>query len=102
MEEERKKIICDCGTKLKEGETEIDGVLTLAMVCPKCKFITLTKKQAIEFMRLKELHSIVDGERKIIKIGNSLGLTLPEAMGLKIGNKVKIKALSKHELKITF
>lgn len=102
MAKKRQKITCDCGAKLEEGEIEIEGIKTPAMVCPKCKFETLTKDQAIQFMKLKELHSKIDGERKIIKIGNSLGLTLPESIGLKLGNKVKIKALSKNQLKITF
>ena len=43
------------------------------------------------------MHQVIDAERKIIKIGNSMGLTLPDGLrqfGAKIGKKVKIEALT--------
>lgn len=102
MAKER-KIMCDCGRFLVEKKTELDHIETKAMVCPKCGFTTLTKEQAEKFVRLKQLHQIIDAERKIIKIGNSMGLTLPDKLqdfGAKVGKKVKIEALSPKSFKV--
>ncbi|MBI2647222.1 hypothetical protein HYW99_01985, partial [Candidatus Woesearchaeota archaeon] len=95
MAKER-KIRCDCGEILEEKTAKFDHFKTEAMVCPNCGFITLTKEQADNYVKLKQLHQIIDAERKIIKIGNSMGLTLPDRLqdfGAKIGKKVKIEAL---------
>ena len=102
MAKER-KIKCDCGEFLIEKKTKFDHIKTEAMVCPKCNFTTLTKKQAQKYVKLRQLHQIIDAERKIIKIGNSMGLTLPdrlEEFGAKVGKKVKIEALTSHSFKV--
>ena len=102
MAKER-KIRCDCGEYLVEKRTKFDDFETQAMVCPKCSFTTLTKEQAEKYVKLKQLHQIMDAERKIIKIGNSMGLTLPEGLqefGAKVGKKVKIEALSLISFKV--
>ena len=102
MAKER-KIKCDCGKFLIEKRTKFEHFETEAMVCPRCKFTTLTKEQAEKYARLKQLHQIIDAERKIIKIGNCMGLTLPDSLqdfGAKIGKKVKIEALDSKSFKI--
>ena len=102
MAKER-KIRCDCGSYLIEEKTKFDRVETEAMVCPKCGFTTLTKEQAESFVRLKQLHQIIDAKRKIIKIGNSMGLTFPdrlEEFGAKIGKEVKTEALGPKSFKV--
>ncbi len=102
MAKER-KIKCDCGGYLKEETTVFDSFKTEAMVCPKCGFTTLTKEQAEKYAKLKQLHQIVDAERKIIRIGNSMGLTLPDRLqefGAKVGKKIKTEALTPHSFKV--
>ncbi len=102
MAKER-KIKCDCGEFLVEKRTKFDDLETEAMVCPKCNFITLTKEQVERYVKLKQLHKIIDAERKIIKIGNSMGLTLPESLrdfGAKVGKKVSIEALTTRSFKV--
>ena len=102
MAKER-KIKCDCGEFFIEKKTRFDHFETEAMVCPKCNYTTLTKEQAEKYSKLKQLHQIIDAERKIIKIGNSMGLTLPERLedfGAKVGKKVKIEALSPNSFKV--
>ena len=102
MAKER-KIKCDCGEFLIEKKTKFDNFETEAMVCPKCNFTTLTKEQAEKYVKLKQLHQIIDSERKIIKIGNSMGLTLPNRLqefGAKVGKKVKTEALSPKSFKV--
>ena len=100
-----RKIKCDCGDFLVANKTRFDNIETEAMVCPKCNFTTLTKDQAKRYVKLKQLHTIIDAERKIIKIGNSMGLTFPDRLqefGVKIGKKVKTEALTQHSFKVEF
>lgn len=102
MAKER-KIKCDCGKFLVEKKIMFEDFETEAMVCPKCKFTTLTKEQAERYVKLKQLHQIIDAERKIIKIGNSMGFTLPEGLrdfGAKVGRKVRIEALGPRSFKV--
>ena len=102
MAKER-KIKCDCGGLLIKKKTKFDKFETEAMVCPKCTFTTLTKEQAENYVKLKQLHQIVDAERKIIRVGNSMGITLPDKLqdfGVKVGKKVKIEALGAKSFKI--
>lgn len=102
MDQER-KIRCDCGSFLEEKETNLHNIKTKAMICPSCKFTTFTRAQTEEYIRLKRLDKIINKEKKVIKIGNSMGITLPEELkefGLKIGKKVKISALSSKAIKI--
>lgn len=99
----KRKIKCDCGELLVEKKTRFDNFETDAMVCPKCHFTTLTKGQANKYVKLKQLHLIIDAERKIIKIGNSMGITLPDKLqefGAKIGKKVKTEALGPKSFKV--
>ncbi len=101
--DKQRKIKCDCGSVLAEGTATFGHIVTKAMVCGKCNFTTLTKEQAQKFVKLKQLHDIIDAERRIIKIGNSFGITLPDKMkelGLKVGSKVKTEALSENSFKI--
>ena len=100
---EKRKIRCDCGIILAEKRIKFGDFETEAMVCPKCNFTTLTKGQAERYVKLKEMHQIVDSERKIIKIGNSMGFTLPDKLqdlGAKVGKKVKIEALGPKSFKV--
>jgi hypothetical protein len=102
MAKER-KITCDCGGILSVQKTRFEDVETEAMVCNKCAFTTLTKEQAQQFVRLKQMHQIMDSERKIIKIGNSMGLTLPDRLqefGAHVGKKVKTSALGPNSFKV--
>ena len=102
MAKER-KIKCDCGEFLAEKATIFDHFEIEALVCPKCGFVTLTKEQAQNYAKLKQLHQMMDAERKIIKIGNSMGITLPDALkqfGAKIGKKVKTEALGPKSFKV--
>ena len=98
-----RKIKCDCGGYLEEKLAFFDSIKTEAMVCSKCGFTTLTKYQAKKYLKLKQLHQIVDAERKIIRIGNSMGLTLPDGLqefGAKVGKKIKTEALTAHSFKV--
>ena len=104
MEKER-TLTCDCGKILVSTQKEFNVLFCEAMVCPACGFTTLTKEQAERLLRLKEFESILSQERKVIKIGNSMGLTLPDRLkevGIHIGQKVKIEPVSDHSLNLVF
>lgn len=102
MAKER-KIKCDCGEYLAEKMARFDEFETEAMVCPNCGFVTLTKDQAEKYAKAKQLHTIIDAERKIIKIGNSMGITFPDKLsefGAKVGKKVKTEAINSKSFKV--
>ena len=102
MAKER-KIKCDCGGFFIERKIMFDDIETNAMVCPKCSFTTLTKEQAKEYLKLKQLHRIIDADRKIIKIGNSMGFTLPDELkdfGVKVGKKIRTEVLGNKSFKV--
>ena len=99
----QRKIKCDCGEILVEKKVKLEDFYTEAMVCPSCNFTTLTKEQAKKYAGLRQMHHIIDAKRKIIKIGNSMGLTLPEKLqvfGICIGKEVRIEALSAKSFKV--
>tara|TARA_Y100000310_G_scaffold342243_1_gene444542 strand:- start:649 stop:966 length:318 start_codon:yes stop_codon:yes gene_type:complete len=102
MAKER-KIKCDCGKVLVKRSIKFGDFETEAMVCPGCNFTTLTREQAENYVKLKKMHEVVDAERKIIKVGNSMGFTLPDKLqefGVKIGKKVKTEALTSKSFKV--
>jgi len=102
MAKER-KITCDCGRTLREEIISLGHIKTEALVCPSCRYTTLTTKQAQKYLRLKLLHDILDKERTIIKIGNSIGITLPDKLkeyGIRAGKKIRLEALSPTSFKI--
>ena len=98
-----RKIRCDCGTVMEAKHAHFESFDTGATVCPHCGFTTLTKEQAEKYAKLRQLHQIIDAERKIIRIGNSMGFTLPDSLkdfGVKVGKKVKTQALGVNSFKV--
>lgn len=52
---------------------------------------------------MKQMHQVMDAERKIIRIGNSIGLTLPDKLqeyGAKVGRKVRLEAISPKSFRV--
>jgi rRNA maturation protein Nop10 len=99
-----RKVRCDCGHYLEPTMQDFEGIYTEANVCPKCGYTTFSAAQAKKFIALKEIHRTINSQRKIIKIGSSIGITLPNAMkkyGAKVGKKVQIEALNEKEFKVT-
>ncbi|MBS3133096.1 hypothetical protein J4470_03120 [Candidatus Woesearchaeota archaeon] len=99
----KRKIRCDCGAYLKPKLTDFEGFAAEAMICPKCGFTTLTKEQAERYVQSRQLHRIIDAERRVIRVGNSMGITLPEQLksyGLRIGKKVRTTALDADSFKV--
>ena len=93
MLDEKGTLKCDCGGTFVEQPYDFEGIPSEALVCDKCGHVTLTLQQAQRLAKLKEIHALLAGERTLIKIGNSIGLTLLPRLaeyGFKVGGKVKI------------
>ncbi len=101
-----------CKTPMKVGKTnfEIDGVIIKnveAEICPKCGEEVFSAEQVIGIRkRFESISPSVKIERKITSAsGKKPMIYLPaevlEAVGMKIGDVVKIAAEGKHKMVIT-
>ena len=92
---------CDCGGRFEDRLSDFDGLKSPAMVCVKCGEVTLTKVQARRLMRIKELSMACRAKRKVVRIGNSIGITLPEELA-KIGQHVHMQPVDEKTIAMTF
>ena len=94
---------CNCGGKIEESKTILEGFLVDSLVCSKCADITLTPGSAKELLRLREESEKINSERKVVRIGNSIGITLPpeaENIGFKEGTEVDVQLIGEHQIAI--
>lgn len=99
----KKNFKCNCGGRIEESKTLTEGFLIDAMVCNKCGEVTLSPASAKQLLRLREEAERIDSERKIVKIGNSIGITLPpeaESIGFKEGSSVNIHLIADRQIVI--
>lgn len=99
----RKGLICRCGGTINVQKAFIEGFLINANVCEKCGDTGLPLDTAKELLRLREEARKIKTTRKILRIGNSIGVTLPqeaEGIGFKEGQKVEIELLGEGEIGI--
>lgn len=97
------KIKCNCGGSFIEKTVEFEGFDVKALKCSKCGEITFTPEQFKKILMLKELAKEINSTRKVVKIGNSLGITLPKAakeLGLKLGSRIELKLGPKKNLEL--
>ena len=97
------KIKCNCGGIFREATVEFEGFDIKALKCSKCGELTFTPEQFKKALLLKELAKEINSTRKVVKIGNSLGITLPKAakqLGLKSGSKVELRLGNKKTLEL--
>ena len=98
-----KKIKCDCSGIFEEKTVEFEGFLVKAMKCNKCDEITFRPEQFKKVLALKELAKEINGKRKVVRIGNSIGIILPKAVekiGIKTGKNVAVTLENRREIKI--
>ena len=94
---------CNCGGKIEESRTLVEGFLIDAMVCNKCGEVTLSPDSAKQLLRLRAEAERIDSERKIVRIGNSIGVTLPpeaETIGFREGTSVDIHLIADSQIVI--
>ncbi|OGR85054.1 MAG: hypothetical protein A2901_00560 [Elusimicrobia bacterium RIFCSPLOWO2_01_FULL_54_10] len=95
------RIRCDCGGYFKEQLHEIDGLEVEAMVCPKCGYVTLTKKQAKFMLELRKMTDALGVGRRVIRIGNTCGVTFPPIL-VHPGQPVEIRPISPNKYIVSF
>jgi len=105
MENQRKMKCFECDGNYSLKKTKLKyGIVTDAYVCNNCNDIVFSKEQAKKYMKFLNLKEAADAKRKIIRIGSSMGITLPEGLrkfGVRIGRKVKLEAIDKKTIKIS-
>ncbi len=94
------KMKCNCKGEFKEQIQIFEELECEALVCQKCGYVTLTRKHAEKLMKLKHLREMFHKERKIIKIGNAMGVTLPKEFAQKEGQAVTMVPLDEHTIKL--
>lgn len=95
-----KGLICDCGGTFTVKDTIVNDVPTEAMVCDGCGYTTLTMEQAKYVTHIRMLQARLTKRRKVVRIGNSIGVTLPDEFA-KAGQFVKMVAKGERTLEIT-
>ena len=93
-------ITCNCGEKFTE-QTVTEEFSYPVMVCKGCGHKTFSVEQAKNYVHLERQHEKLQKQRKIIRIGNSLGITLPNAIDdFKEGTPVTLQRLGKKTFKL--
>ena len=94
MGSKRTALKCECGGQSQIKVLDINGIAAEVNICDTCEEKVFTVKQADAYMRLKKLQEILEQQKKkIVKIGNSMGLTLPAELiefGYKVGSPLKL------------
>lgn len=101
MGAKRKVMKCGCGGSFEEKVQEIQGIKCNVMVCGSCREIVFTIEQSKIFHKMKQIQDELAKEnKKISRVGNSMGITLPaklKELGYDIGKSLDIRILdSKH------
>lgn len=101
--EKTKKKCIECSGLMELTLIEEKGIPCNAFKCKDCGHSVVTIEQMREYNHLKDLSQAIPEKRKIIKIGNSLGFTLPISLkkyGFNVGKEIEIKLLDAHNLSI--
>ncbi|PIN80517.1 hypothetical protein COV11_03860 [Candidatus Woesearchaeota archaeon CG10_big_fil_rev_8_21_14_0_10_30_7] len=100
-----KKYSCDCGGKIVKSRCLKENFLVDCLRCNKCDELLFTGDQMREILQLRELNKIIEGKRKIIKVGSSIAALLPKKIsvyGVKAGLIDNVRLLSKNSIEIQF
>ena len=104
MGSKRKSMKCECGGLFQEELKEIQGIYSEVMVCSSCDEIIFTLEQSRKFHKLKSIQeALVKEARKIGKVGNSMGITLPvklKELGFDVGEAFDLKLIDANKLLI--
>ncbi|MBI2652493.1 hypothetical protein HYX00_03415 [Candidatus Woesearchaeota archaeon] len=96
---------CKCGGNIKLDRCLMEGFLVGCMKCDKCGEILFTPEQTKQLIKLREANQVVEGKRKIVKVGSSIAALLPkkvETYGIKEGVVDKVRILSSNSLEVQF
>jgi len=93
---------CNCGGIFNEVLHK-DTFSYPIMECSSCRHSVFSIEQAKQYVRLERLHEKLTKQRKVIRVGNALGVTLPKVvreLGIKEGMTVSFQSLGKKALKL--
>ena len=97
-----KNIKCDCGGVFNNKIITLEGITCSAMVCSKCEEKMFSMEQSTLYHKLKNIQNeIVTEKRKISRIGNSMGITLPvklKELGFNVGEEFKLSVLDENKI----
>jgi len=99
----KSKLLCRCRGTIERKETFVEGFLLTADVCSKCGELGLPLESAKELLWLRDAAKNIDSRRKIVRIGNSIGITLPhysEKVGFREGELADIRLIGEGEIAI--
>ena len=104
MGTKRKVINCECGGQFVEQCKEIEGITSPVMVCNQCEDMMFSLEQSKLYHKLRNIQSFLTNEnRKIGKIGNSMGITLPvklKELGFNVGKNFNLQILDENRIMI--
>jgi ArsR family metal-binding transcriptional regulator len=102
MAKER-KMICTCGGVMELTTLHWFGFAIPGRKCDKCGEETVSATQSKLIDRRLRLQQVLRRPRKVIQIGNAMGITLPEDLkeiGIKIGKRVRAELIDDHSFKV--
>src|SRR5215813_3469127 len=101
---EKAKRCIECGRVMRRATLHEGDIAYEGYECPTCGKVVLTLEQ-MKAYRLQVLQKAVSEKRKVVRIGNSLGVTLPAALaklGVKEGKEVKVTLLDEENIQLHF
>jgi len=102
MGTKRKVIKCECGGQFVEQCKEIEGITSPVMVCDQCEEMMFSLEQSKLYHKLRSIQILLkNDERKISKIGNSMGITLPvklKELGFNVGKNFNLQILDENKI----
>jgi len=94
---------CECGGRVGTSETLVEGFVLPANVCEHCGEVGLPLESAKRLLRLREEARRIESRRKVLRIGNSIGITLPagpNGLDLKEGETVEVRLIGEGEVAV--
>ncbi len=101
--EKTKKRCIECNGLMGLVQIEEKGIPCNAYRCTNCEHTVVTIEQMREYNRIRDFATAVPEKRKIVKIGNSLGFTLPISLkkfGINVGKEIEVRVIDTHNLSI--
>lgn len=96
-----KKRCIECDGVMKLTILKEEGISCQGYKCTKCGHTIVTLDQMRLYNKIRDFEKAVPQKRRIVKIGNSLGFTLPYVLkeyGLEVGKEIEIKIVDSKNL----
>jgi DNA-directed RNA polymerase subunit RPC12/RpoP len=98
-ESQKVKRCIECSGKMKLATIQVGDLPAEGYRCQECGHEVLTLGQMKEHERRRDLVRAFARSRKVVKVGNSVGLTLPKEFFF-VGQELDIQVIDGHSLRI--